>query len=113
MCAGNLKIWVLGPSGIELLKASTVSFRGLGGLHPTGMVRCLFEASPKGPTSLTVGCLGFQVLGTVILVLGRYLVVGYLGPWGSLGVIWPRESASSKHELSPTYRMSKAIAAIA
>ena len=35
---------------------------------------------PKGPKYLIIGYLGFPYLGIVIMILGRYLMVGYLDP---------------------------------
>ena len=37
---------------------------------------------PKGPKYLTIGSLGVSILGIVRMVLGRYLMVGHLNPWG-------------------------------
>ena len=38
------------------------------------------EPSPRGPKYLTIGYIGFSILGIAIQVLGRYLIVGYLDP---------------------------------
>ena len=40
--------------------------------------------SPRGPKYLTTGYFSVSILGVVIMVLGRYLIVGYLDPQGSV-----------------------------